>query len=135
MSSDPTQRMSVVTDLYRLLLDGLLFSISGCFVQLLVCLYVDIEVLLNHNNTLLHALISEGVQKILGDMIVSDSDPLLLVCKLCFFVLVDCFSFDSIQRVTFLLSSSLVDYVRLEGDDREDVSLDVIGNIMKLIMV
>ena len=65
----------------------------------------------------------------------SDSDPLLLVCKLCFFVLVDCFSFDSIQRVTFLLSSSLVDYVRLEGDDREDVSLDVIGNIMKLMMV
>ena len=40
---------------------------------------VAIEVLLNHNSVVLDAQHSEEVQKMLGDILVSDSDPLLLV--------------------------------------------------------
>ena len=42
-------------------------------------LSVDAEALLNSNKGVLDVLCSEGVQHILGDIILTDSDPLLLV--------------------------------------------------------
>ena len=41
--------------------------------------YVDAEVLLNDKSDILRVMESQGVQGILRDIIVSDSDPLLLV--------------------------------------------------------
>ena len=79
MSTQPHQRVSVVTDLCRLLLDRLIPSISGCFAHLVSNVCMDIEVLVHSNSGVMCALQSEGVQKILGHIIVSDSDPLLLV--------------------------------------------------------
>ena len=77
ISTQPTERTTVVTDLYRLLLDRLIFSISGCFVS--SCMWVDIEVLLNGNSGVMSALQNKGVQKVLGDVCVSESDRWLLV--------------------------------------------------------
>ena len=44
-----------------------------------VCISVNIEVLLNSSTGILVAMQNAGIQHVLGDIIVSDSDPLLLV--------------------------------------------------------
>ena len=75
MSTQPSQRLSVVTDLYRLLLD----RFSVLFLVVFFISFVDPEALLNSNRGVLRALNSEGLQHILGDIITTDSDPLLLV--------------------------------------------------------
>ena len=75
MSSRPDQRLSILTDFYRVLLDrlDLLYLIFSIF------LYVNLEVLLNNKSGIVDVMENGGVEHILGDIVVSDSDPLLLV--------------------------------------------------------
>ena len=75
MSSRPDQRLSILTDFYRVLLDrlDLLYLIFSIF------LYVNLEVLLNNKSGIVDVMENRGLEHILGDIIVSDSDPLLLV--------------------------------------------------------
>ena len=71
----------------------------------------------------------------LGDMIVSDGDPLLLVCHSLFFRgrLVICL-FE--QQIAYLVSSVMADHSGLERTtSREDESMNVIGNVLKILMV
>ena len=51
-------------------------SISGCFVHV-VCM--DTEVLLSCNRGVFQAMHNEGLEHALAEIVVSDSDPLLLV--------------------------------------------------------
>ena len=76
MTSQPSQRLTIITDLYRLLLDRL-FTLSIYY--LLFCIHIHAEVLLDSNRGVLVAMENARVENVLGDIIISDSDPLLLV--------------------------------------------------------
>ena len=73
ISSQPSQRLSALSDLYRVLLDRL----NHIFRVLLS--FATVEVLLNDKSELLNGMETEGFQGMLGDIVVSESDSLLLV--------------------------------------------------------
>ena len=75
MRSERGQRLDIVSDLYRVLLDGL----TTIFILLLMRICVRAEGLLDDRSGVLSVMENEGLQHILGDIIVSESDPLLLV--------------------------------------------------------
>ena len=77
MCSERSQRLSILTDSYRILLDRLNSMISTYLVWKND---VNSEVLLNDKSGVLSVMEHEGLAGILGDIMVSDSDPLLLVC-------------------------------------------------------
>ena len=85
ISKEPSQRLNIVTDLYRLLLDRLHLQFVFFYILLFlfrgfVVLYGNIiEGLLNSNSGVMRVLQKEKIQQILGDIVVNDSDPLLLV--------------------------------------------------------
>ena len=55
---------------------------------------MNAEALINDKNGVLVAMENGGLQRVLGDIIVSGSDPLLLVCCLPYFISVEmCYSF------------------------------------------
>ena len=76
MTSQPSQRLTIITDLYRLLLDRL-FTLSIYY--LLFRIHIHAEVLLDSNRGVLVAMENARVENVLGGIIISDSDPLLLV--------------------------------------------------------
>ena len=78
MRSVPTQRLAIAKELYRLLLDGL-YSTTAV---LCICIFVDAhtEVLLNSRSELLVYMVSSGLLRVIGDIIVDETDPLALVC-------------------------------------------------------
>ena len=77
MKSEPTQRLNILTDVYRLLLDGLHYDYRFLNV---FCL---LEVLLNSRAGLVDVLIESGILSVLGDVVVSETDPVALVCFPC----------------------------------------------------
>ena len=87
ISTEPSQRLNIVTDLYRLLLDRLhLQFVFFLLFYYFVVLYGNIiEGLLNSNSGVMRVLQKEKIQQILGDIVVNDSDPLLLVWHLNYF--------------------------------------------------
>ena len=81
--SQPGQRLSIISDFYRVLLDGMsetVVILFSCFS--FVSIYMDVEVLLNSRRELLVCMIKEGILHAIGDIIVSETDPLILVCLL-----------------------------------------------------
>ena len=75
MKNQPNKHLNILTDLYRILFDGL-YSVPF---NLLICDRMDTEGLLNSNGGVFGALENEDLLSVLGNIIVSDSDPLLLV--------------------------------------------------------
>ena len=57
--------------------------------------------LLNNRSELVECMMNEGILHIIGDMIVSETDPLVLVCFFCLFSLIDLFfNYDLVIRFT-----------------------------------
>ena len=73
--SQPSQRLSIITDFYRLLLDGFPFIFFHSHYN-----SVLLEVLMNSRSELLACMMKEGLLHVIGDVIVSETDPLVLVC-------------------------------------------------------
>ena len=105
-------------------------------------------------------MIYEGLLRLIGDIIVSETDDLVLVCLFYFlyfissciyfciillnyyfilspihyqFYMLYCLWF--IQKVTLLLSSAIVVEWGLERKDGEEMTGEMIGNILRMIMV
>ena len=45
---------------------------------------MEVEVLLNSRSELLDCMMKEGILRMIGDIIVNETDSLVLVCLLCF---------------------------------------------------
>ena len=57
-----------------------------------LCVYGRLEVLLNSRSEVLDCMIGEGILRVIGDIIVNETDALVLVCLLSFFTfLPSCF--------------------------------------------
>ena len=76
-------------------------------------------------------MIREGILHVIGDIIVNETEPLVLVCLLLFIYLF--FSF--YKKVTLLLSSTIVVEWGLDTKQREEITRDTIGSILKIVMV
>ena len=50
-------------------------------------LFMEIEVVLNSRSELLDCMMNEGIIGVIGEMIVSETDPIILVCFLFIFPL------------------------------------------------
>ena len=74
----PTERLNVIIDFYRLLLDGL--HLYVLFLRSLVCDYMEIEVLLNSRSELYACMMHEGLLRVIGEIVMTETDPLVLVC-------------------------------------------------------
>ena len=72
MKSDRRQRLNILTDVYRLLMDGF---------ELCIVLF-DLEVLLNSRTGIITIMIENGLLSVLGDLVVNETDALALVCFL-----------------------------------------------------
>ena len=144
----PAQRLRIITDFYRLLLDGLEMNI------VLLCIYLCIP---RNRNT---SKLSEWIASLYGerrnstcnrrchcewDRSPSNSLFITIFYRLhpYFFVL----SFTAkrstiaviriilMQKVTLLLSTVIVIECGLDTKDREEVTRDMIGNILRMVMV
>ena len=122
-----------------------------------MCDYIYVEcteVLLNSRNELLACMMNEGILRAIGAIIVSETDPVVLVCFLCLFslsafsllflnfgmktkyrFLLNIHFIQHIQRVTSLLLSVFVEQYGLDKKDRDAITRDMIGNILRIIMV
>ena len=92
-------------------------------------------------------MLHEGLLRVIGDIIMSENDCLVLVCvfslfsglfhslTLCAHSLYILSGLYFIQKVTLLLSSAIVAQWGLDTQDREEVTRDMIGTILRMIMV
>ena len=75
MYSQPSQRLSILTDLYHLLLDRLPYFLFGCFIDVSSLNIEEIEC----NNAVLAVMQNEGIISVVGDIMTDSSDIMLLV--------------------------------------------------------
>ena len=83
-------------------------------------------------------MMDEGILRLIGEIIVNETDPLVLVCLLRFyhsFIILYQLNYFHIQKVTLLLSSAIVAEWGLDTKDCKEVTRDLIGNILRMIMV
>ena len=92
-------------------------------------------------------MMNEGLLRVIGDIVASETDPLLLVCFTYFHILLiilfllklntslSILSPYHIQKVTLMLSSAIADEWGLEKKDRDEVTREIIGNVLRMIMV
>ena len=80
VKSQPIQRLSIISDLYILLLDG--FDVDTSFPLNVVFTYLKLEVLFNCGSELLVCMMHDGLLHVIGDIIVSETDPSVLICSI-----------------------------------------------------
>ena len=94
-------------------------------------------------------MVDEGILRLIGDIIVNETDPLVLVCLLyssfsfilfmfLFIYAIDnyyYYSFSPMQKVALLLSSAIVTEWRLDAKDTEEVTRDILSTILRMILV
>ena len=77
--TSPDRRNAIISDLYRLLCDGMTILIFSILIFGFVFV-IRVEVVLSKNEEILHTMIESGILEILVDIISSDSDQDTLVC-------------------------------------------------------
>ena len=93
-------------------------------------------------------MVNAGIVRVIGDIIASEADQLILVCKpfLSFVLFISIFnthlhltltifSLQFMQNLTLMLSSSIAVEWGLLTNDREEVRRDIIGTILRMIVV
>ena len=92
---------------------------------------------LNCRRELLVCMVNHGILQVIGDICVSETDQLVLVCLLHFsflsFIYLPLVLF--IQNVTLMLSSSMVVQLGMVTKDRKAMTRAILGNILSMIMV
>ena len=98
--------------------------------------------IINSRSDLLVCIVNEGLLPVIGDVIMSETYPLVLVCCLfapysfsAFFTFILKSKRCSLKKVTRMLSSTLVDEYGLEKKGQEELSQDMIGNILRMVFV
>ena len=131
MRSQPTQRLAVIKELHKLLLDGL---DHYYILRFFFCKSLEAEVLLNSRSELLVYMINSGLLRVIGDIIVNETDPLAIVCCVLRSFLIHSFLL-TWQRITHMLLSEIVEEMGLPSKDGEELTQEMIGNILKMIFV
>ena len=74
----------------------------------MIYVFIKTEVLLNSRSELLVSLLNGGILHVIGDIIVSETDPLVLVCLLYFFIDHACFFFITATSIVISNTSCLL---------------------------